>query len=179
MALHSDSRRLGSLEGRCRLMTKAETKARRTQKRNGYKGVQVRKDKRLAIYLRDGFKCTYCGCDLHGTPPFNVTLDHVNPHVKGGTNATDNLVTACRACNCGRQDRPLTPPELTRVFRATNKILKPYRDLAKAILRGECGGPPTERDIFSEECLSTRPNDCGYPSCSLPWCSWCPAQLQQ
>ena len=159
MALHSDSRRLGSLEGRGRLMTKQP----RAQKR----------------YLRDAFECTYCGRDLHDALPFSVTLDHVVPRIEGGGNDCNNLVTACRSCNCGRQDRPLGVEQTRRAWINTSRPINAFRELAKAILRGECGEPPTERDISSEERLSTRPNGCGYPSCGLPWCSWCPAQLQQ
>ncbi len=119
------------------------TKARRTQKRNGYKGVQVRKDKRLAIYLRDGFRCVWCGVDLHSADPFNVTLDHLVPRKTGG-NGWRNLVTACRSCNCSRQDEQWqafagTDECIKSVLAKICRPLQPYRDLAKAILGGECG----------------------------------------
>lgn len=47
------------------------TNGRHTAK--GYRGVQVRKDLRLAIYLRDGFHCIYCGKDLPGFVEFLKT----------------------------------------------------------------------------------------------------------
>lgn len=66
----------------------------------------IRPEKRLAIYIRDGFQCAYCGRDLRHAEPAEVTLDHLLPRVAGGTNEATNLITACRACNSSRQERP-------------------------------------------------------------------------
>lgn len=60
----------------------------------------ITKEKRLAIYIRDGFECWYCGADLKNADPTNITLDHLVPRCKGGTNAEENLITSCRPCNC-------------------------------------------------------------------------------
>jgi 5-methylcytosine-specific restriction endonuclease McrA len=68
----------------------------------------IRPEKRFAIYLRDEFTCQYCGTDLRSASAEEVTLDHLKPRIKGGSNAESNLVTACRACNSSRQDRPWT-----------------------------------------------------------------------
>ena len=48
---------------------------------------------RSIIFERDGYVCTYCGSDklLEG--------DHIVPLSRGGSNAFDNLATACRPCN--------------------------------------------------------------------------------
>jgi hypothetical protein len=61
----------------------------------------IRKEKRLAIYLRDGLTCVYCrksiahaGCQL--------TLDHLKINTD---NSAANLVTACSQCNSERQDQ--------------------------------------------------------------------------
>ena len=48
---------------------------------------------RESIKARDGHKCVYCGSSE------NLTVDHVRPRTKGGTDTADNLVTACRPCN--------------------------------------------------------------------------------
>jgi 5-methylcytosine-specific restriction endonuclease McrA len=45
------------------------------------------------IKARDGHKCVYCGSSE------NLTVDHVRPKSRGGTDTADNLVTACRPCN--------------------------------------------------------------------------------
>jgi len=68
-------------------------------------GKWIRQDKRLAIYLRDGLCCTYCGATVEDGAV--LTLDHVKPQSKGGSNHETNLVTACKRCNSARGNRPL------------------------------------------------------------------------
>lgn len=67
----------------------------------------IRRAKRLAIYIRDGFRCQYCQRDLKGLRPRLVTLDHITPVALGGSNDSTNLVTCCKNCNDRKQDRPL------------------------------------------------------------------------
>jgi 5-methylcytosine-specific restriction endonuclease McrA len=105
------------------------------------KGCWIRSNLRLAIYLRDEFRCVYCGRDLHGVGPQDLTLDHVRPWSKGGENVPENLVTACRHCNCARGARSLASyaDEHTRkaVRRQTARAIGKYRKLAKAIIAGK------------------------------------------
>ena len=61
---------------------------------------------RKNIYVRDGYKCGYCGRKFHGD---ELTLDHVIPKSRGGTGAWDNLVAACEPCNRSKDNR--TPEE--------------------------------------------------------------------
>lgn len=63
----------------------------------------IRKDKRLAIYLRDGLACCWCGAGVE--EGVCLTLDHIAPRSQGGTNDVSNLITACKPCNSRRQDR--------------------------------------------------------------------------
>ena len=113
--------------------------------RNDYRGVVIRKDLRLAMYLRDRFTCVYCLADLHGAHPSDITLDHIRCQSDGGGNDSDNLVTACRSCNCSRQDKPLArlagPEARAHVRRNTRRAIGAYRRLAKAILAGETEDP--------------------------------------
>jgi 5-methylcytosine-specific restriction endonuclease McrA len=106
-------------------------------------GRWIRNEKRLAINLRDRFTCVYCLRDLHGAAASDVTLDHVKAKADGGSNDASNLVTACRACNCARQDKPVSrfasPEAIAHIRRNTRRSLVPYVKLAKAILAGECG----------------------------------------
>jgi hypothetical protein len=60
----------------------------------------IRPTTRLAIYLRDGLACVYCGDGVEDG--VTLTLDHVKPHSKGGSRKPANLVTACKKCNCSR-----------------------------------------------------------------------------
>lgn len=63
----------------------------------------IRQSKRLAIYLRDGLSCMYCGESIEDG--VKLTLDHVVPHSKGGSNHENNLITCCEKCNKSRQNR--------------------------------------------------------------------------
>jgi 5-methylcytosine-specific restriction endonuclease McrA len=106
-------------------------------------GQWCRADLRLAIYLRDSFRCVYCCTDLHGADPRDVTLDHVKPKADGGSNEPGNLVTACRSCNCSRQDKPLArfagPETRADIRRLTARKIDRYRKLARALIAGEVG----------------------------------------
>jgi len=119
-------------------MTNGERKRARSPHQPA--GQWIRSDKRLAIYLRDDFRCLYCLADLRDADPGDVTLDHVKPKADGGSNSERNLVTACRSCNCARQDTPVTrfagPEAIKHIRRNTRRSLKRYRKMAKAILDG-------------------------------------------
>jgi 5-methylcytosine-specific restriction endonuclease McrA len=59
------------------------------------------KPTRSAIYARDGHKCQYCGATR------KLTIDHVIPKSKGGSDDWDNLVVACSSCNIKKGDKYL------------------------------------------------------------------------
>ena len=63
----------------------------------------ISQHRRLAIYLRDGLACVYCGESVENGA--QLTLDHVKPQSKNGGNETTNLVTACHQCNSLRGNR--------------------------------------------------------------------------
>ena len=72
----------------------------------GWQGSKwIRRTTRLAIYLRDGLSCAYCGASIEDGAI--LTIDHIKPRSKGGSNEPANLVTACKRCNSARGDRPL------------------------------------------------------------------------
>ena len=62
--------------------------------------------KRLRIYMRDKYRCQYCG---EKKAVGELTLDHILPRSRGGDNSPVNVVTACVACNNRKGDR--TPAE--------------------------------------------------------------------
>lgn len=66
---------------------------------------QVRLTRRN-LMLRDGHQCQYCGRRL---PVRELNIDHVFPRSRGGVDAWDNLVTACKSCNLRKGSR--TPEE--------------------------------------------------------------------
>jgi hypothetical protein len=126
-------------------MANKRSNATKYGSRNEYKGVVCRKDLRLAIYLRDSFRCVYCCRDLHGAHPSDITLDHVVANADGGGNEPANLITACRHCNCSRQDTPISrfcgPETRSDIRRLTSRSIARYRRLAKAIIAGETEDP--------------------------------------
>lgn len=63
---------------------------------------------REAVFIRDGFRCFYCGSDVSSSPQ----CDHVFPISRGGKNVIENLTTACRSCNSSKGDK--TPEEWRR-----------------------------------------------------------------
>ncbi len=69
---------------------------------------------RKNILKRDGHRCAYCG---RGDLP--LTVDHVIPKSRGGTDTWENLVAACLPCNNRKGDR--TPEEAGMKLR-----IKPY-----------------------------------------------------
>jgi 5-methylcytosine-specific restriction endonuclease McrA len=79
-------------------------------RRRIYINVRLRREassmKRLRIYMRDKYRCQYCG---QKRPVGELTLDHILPRSRGGDNSPVNVVTACMACNNRKGDR--TPAE--------------------------------------------------------------------
>ena len=67
----------------------------------------IRQEKRLSIYMRDGLACVWCGSSIEQDPVCILTLDHITPHSKGGSNNETNLVTSCKRCNSSRGARSI------------------------------------------------------------------------
>jgi 5-methylcytosine-specific restriction endonuclease McrA len=79
-------------------------------RRRNYINVRQRREassmKRSRIYMRDKFRCQYCGLRKS---PGELTLDHILPRSRGGDNSPMNIVTACVSCNNRKGNR--TPSE--------------------------------------------------------------------
>ena len=59
---------------------------------------------RRNLLHRDNYTCQYCGDRRH-----DLTIDHIVPRSKGGTDSWENVVAACLKCNVKKGDR--TPKE--------------------------------------------------------------------
>lgn len=75
---------------------------------------------RDAVFARDGYRCVYCGAE--GTAD-TLSVDHVQPRVRGGDHSAGNVVTACGPCNARKGHRRhvdflADEPEAWRHFRA-------------------------------------------------------------
>ena len=75
--------------------------------------------KRMRIYIRDKYRCQYCG---EKRAPRDLTLDHILPRSRGGDNSPVNIVTACVACNTRKGDR--TPAEARMPLLTTQSALR-------------------------------------------------------
>jgi 5-methylcytosine-specific restriction endonuclease McrA len=61
---------------------------------------------RYNLFLRDGFRCQYCGCKK---PVRDLTFDHVLPRSRKGPATFENIVAACQSCNLRKGNK--TPKE--------------------------------------------------------------------
>jgi hypothetical protein len=52
--------------------------------------------RRERVLRRDGYRCVYCGEPFPGE---ELTLDHVEPRMRGGDDSEGNLVACCTGCN--------------------------------------------------------------------------------
>ena len=69
------------------------------------------KKRELANVLGFGSRCFWCACC---SPLEQLTLDHLFPKSKGGTNNTENLRLSCFRCNNSRGDSLFPPPQKYR-----------------------------------------------------------------
>ena len=65
--------------------------------------INAKKPSRTLILRRDNFECQYCGADR------DLTIDHVLPQSRGGSDTWENLVACCYSCNNTKDNR--TPDE--------------------------------------------------------------------
>src|SRR5262245_54776116 len=104
--------------------------------------------KRAEVFRRDGHRCVYCGTTKL---PDELTVDHVEPRMRGGDSSGGNVVTACQACNTAKGGRKLTDylldnPEALRNFFSLALYVWPRlvrsvsEELARRGLSGELSG---------------------------------------
>lgn len=117
---------------------RGEKQQRRRRKRKRKRGPSERSIIRLAIFLRDDFRCCYCEAHLKHGPKGRITLDHVIPQSLEGRWCPENLVTACEFCNSQRGHQLLSvyaSVEIRkRIFRQVNRPMEPYLFLAASML---------------------------------------------
>lgn len=92
---------------------------------------------RFHIFVRDHFRCQYCSLKVGQTHPLlldvetkrprtmvvsDLTLDHVLPSSKGGSNDSGNIATCCHPCNQRKGAR--TPDEARMPLLTTPSALR-------------------------------------------------------
>jgi len=116
--------------------TRPTRTAQEQAQRNMVGGKWIRRDKRLAIMLRDGMQCVYCQASVENGA--SLTLDHITPWSLRGNNSEFNLVTCCLSCNSKRRDMSLvtftTPAIIRHINRQRRLSLAQFRIQAKALL---------------------------------------------
>ena len=107
--------------------------------------------KRLSdqVKNRDGSVCQYCGAYAPGGG-----ADHVVPLSRGGTDALDNLVWACRECNSSKGDK--TPkewdaPEGPTATQIVKIEIKPFDD--KPVISWDTNFRPIHLRRFAKAAL--------------------------
>ncbi len=76
-----------------------------------YVPIRTRVLSRKNIYIRDGYRCMYCGKTSTALIRDHdaLTLDHIVPQCAGGRDVWENLVAACKRCTGRKGGR--TPEE--------------------------------------------------------------------
>ncbi|MBX9855184.1 MAG: HNH endonuclease [Gemmatimonadaceae bacterium] len=104
--------------------------------------------KRAALFARDEHRCVYCGQVFEAE---ELSVDHVQPRMRGGDGSPGNLVTACRACNTRKGGRSLPQflldePEARRNFFAQARYVWPrhLKAVAEELARRGAVASPTE-----------------------------------
>jgi len=121
------------------------TDTARAGRKAGQGSKWIRPTKRLAIYLRDGLCCAYCGATVEDGA--TLSLDHITACELGGHNGATNLVTCCISCNSSKRDLTTrawvsvlrtrgvdTSTMGARIRRSTRKNLAPHIASAKTII---------------------------------------------
>src|SRR2546423_11703610 len=75
--------------------------------------------RRRRIFVRDRFRCQYCG---QKRSAHELTLDHITPRSQAGRSTPENLATACVPCNTRKGSR--TPEEARMPLLTPQKALR-------------------------------------------------------
>ena len=96
---------------------------------------------RQNIYLRDNFRCQYCG---RRESSAELNLDHVTPRSLGGQTTWENIVTCCITCNVRKGGR--TPESAG--MRLISRPLRPARLPGLVITLNLHNSPESWRDYL-------------------------------
>ena len=84
---------------------------------------------RFNLFLRDRFRCQYCGDEA------DLTFDHVLPRALGGRTTWTNVTTACAPCNLRKGGRRTEEAHM-------HPQITPYRPTTQQLMNNGRGFPP-------------------------------------
>jgi 5-methylcytosine-specific restriction endonuclease McrA len=87
---------------------------------------------RKNILIRDNYTCQYCGNSSKKDTKVKMTIDHIVPISKGGTNNWLNAVACCIKCNLNKSNKSLK--EFEKEF-GLNLIKQPHEPSIYMYLR--------------------------------------------
>ncbi|KOP23539.1 HNH nuclease [Hapalosiphon sp. MRB220] len=73
--------------------------------------IRIPPEVRKYVHQRDNYQCQSCNQTHHDT---HLTIDHIIPLARGGTNDISNLQTLCLTCNQQKKDK--IDPRFRRYF---------------------------------------------------------------
>lgn len=104
----------------------------------------ISKKTRFEVFKRDGFKCQYCGA---AAPDVLLEIDHIQPVSMDGAHDILNFLTACKGCNAGKSDRPLSDDSAVKKQQAQLQELQARREQLEMMLQWRDG----LKDIETEQ----------------------------
>lgn len=91
---------------------------------------RLERREKIVQALRDAnvpFTCQFCSKenldpDLNEHNPRLLTLDHIIPKARGGSNRLDNLAQACHPCNRRKKDTVLTAEQRAKIVTIAEQL---------------------------------------------------------
>lgn len=81
-------------------------------------GSEAKRKWRQSIKEKWNYECAYCGSEE------NLTLDHITPRSKGGSERVINILCACHSCNHSKGDQMWSDWFLSQDFFDKEKLSK-------------------------------------------------------
>jgi len=81
-------------------------------------GSEAKRKWRQAIKEKWNYECAYCGSEE------NLTLDHITPRSKGGSERVTNILCACHSCNQSKGHKMWSDWFLSQDFFDKEKLSK-------------------------------------------------------